>query len=96
MIGFVFVGLALMALGADAIGSREAGTVQIRSLGELWGILHFPSRDAFLAWGGAKLPPAAMDPVVSSIMAVPAWALFAIIGIALLYLFRQRRQAPPA
>lgn len=96
LVGLLFLALAFMAAGADAIGSREAGTVKIRSLGELWGILHFPSRDAFLAWGDAKLPPVAMDPVISSVMAVPAWVLFAVIGAGLLYLFRQRRQTPPA
>ena len=90
VIGLIFVALALMTLGADGLSSLEAGEIKIRSFSDLWAILHQPSLDAFGTWSSGALPPAVVDPGVSTLMSLPAWVVLGILGIILAFLFRRR------
>jgi hypothetical protein len=82
LIGLLFIIVALMALGSDALLSLEAREVTMRSFNDLWGILHEGSRDAFSGWAAEGAPEAAQGPV-ASVLAFPAWGVLGIIGIVI-------------
>ncbi len=90
LIGLIFIAAALMVLGADGIQTLEAGEIKIRSLSELWGLLHPATLEATNAWAAASLPGFLADPVLSSILSFPSWAVFGVIGILIAFLFRRR------
>ena len=90
IIGLVFVAAALMALGSDGLRSLESGEVQIRSFGELWGLLNQGSLDSFNGWAQNTLPGIVVDPGIAAIMNFPAWGVLGVIGILIAFLFRQR------
>lgn len=79
-----------MVLGADGIQTLEAGEVKIRSLGELWGLLHQASLDSTNAMIAESLPGFLADPVFSSLLTFPSWAVLGVIGILIAFLFRRR------
>jgi len=90
LIGLIFIAGALMVLGADGIQTLEAGEVKIRSLGELWGLLHQTSLDATMAMATESLPGFLVDPVFTSLLTFPSWAVLGVIGILIAFLFRRR------
>jgi len=90
LLGLILIAIALMFLGADGIQTLESGEVSIRSLSEAWGLLHQASYDSFTAWSAEALPGAVQDPVLSTIMAAPAWASFGVLGIIIALIFRRR------
>jgi len=90
LIGLIFIAAALMVLGADGIQTLEAGEVKIRSLGELWTLLHSASLESTNAWAAEALPPMVADPGLTSLMTFPSWAVFGVIGIIIAFLFRRR------
>ncbi|MEQ9520379.1 MAG: hypothetical protein RLN89_13170 [Parvibaculum sp.] len=90
LIGLIFIAAALMVLGADGIQTLEAGEIKIRSLSELWGLLHPATLEATNTWAAASLPGFLADPVLSSILSFPSWAVFGVIGILIAFLFRRR------
>ncbi|MEQ9143096.1 MAG: hypothetical protein RLO08_01935 [Parvibaculaceae bacterium] len=90
LIGLIFIAAALMVLGADGIQTLEAGEVKIRSLGELWGLLHPASLDSANAWAAETLPGFLADPGFTSLLTFPSWAVLGVIGIVIAFLFRRR------
>ncbi|MGB3809136.1 MAG: hypothetical protein WA943_03510 [Parvibaculum sp.] len=90
LIGLLLITLALMALGADALQSLEAGAIKIRSLAEIWGLVHQHSLDAFTGWVAATVP-AASGPL-TTVIGYPAWAVLGVIGIVLAALIRLTRR----
>ncbi|MEM8986045.1 MAG: hypothetical protein AAGC95_04910 [Pseudomonadota bacterium] len=79
---WLFVAVALMLLGADAVGSLESGDVTLRS-----------SADALAMFGvdGAGLidgAPAGVSQALGALMAVPGWAVLGVVGILLVMIFR--------
>jgi hypothetical protein len=91
LLGLLLITLALMALGADALRSLEAGAVQIRSLTELWVLIHQSSYDGFTGWVGATVP--AVSGPLATVMSYPAWAVLGVIGIVLAALIRITRRS---
>jgi len=90
LVGLIFIAAALMVLGADGIQTLEAGEVKIRSLGELWGLLHQASLDSTNAMVAESLPGFLADPGFSSLLTFPSWAVLGVIGILIAFLFRRR------
>ena len=90
LIGLIFIAAALMVLGADGIQTLEAGEVKIRSLGELWTLLHQASLDSTNAMVAESLPGFLADPGFSSLLTFPSWAVLGVIGILIAFLFRRR------
>ncbi|MCE9650594.1 MAG: hypothetical protein K8R18_13305 [Parvibaculum sp.] len=91
LLGLLLITLALMALGADALRSLEAGSVQIRSLAELWALVNQSSFDGFTGWVGATVP--AVSGPLGTVMGYPAWAVLGVIGIVLAALIRLVRRS---
>jgi len=89
LLGLLLITLALMALGSDALRSLEAGSVQIRSLAELWALLSQTSLDAFLGWIAAHA--AAVSGPLNMVFSYPAWAVLGVIGIVIAGLIRLAR-----
>lgn len=80
-----------MVLGADGIQTLEAGEVKIRSLNELWTLLHADSLAATMAAaGGEGIPGFVADPLLTTILSFPSWAVLGVIGILIAFLFRRR------
>jgi hypothetical protein len=90
LIGLLFITVALMALGSDALRSIEAGKVQMRSLAEFWQMLEKPSFDAFSAWSTAHTPEAVTGPL-NMVLSYPSWAVLGVIGLLIAALLRLRR-----
>lgn len=90
LIGLIFIAAALMVLGADGIQTLEAGEVKIRSLGELWTLLHPATLESTNAWAAETLPGVVADPGFMSLLTFPSWAVFGVIGILIAFLFRRR------
>ncbi len=92
LIGLLFIIVALMSLGSDALLSLEAREVTMRSFSDLWGMLHAGSRDAFSGFAAESAPEALQGPLAST-MAFPAWGVLGIIGIVLAGLAALLRRA---
>ncbi|MGV8995707.1 MAG: hypothetical protein ACOH12_02030 [Parvibaculaceae bacterium] len=90
ILGLLLITLALIAFGADALKSVEAGSLQIRSLSTLWSLVHQASYTGFTDWVAATVP-AATDPL-AKVMSFPAWAVLGVIGIVIAALIRLVRR----
>ena len=83
--GMLFLAHALMLLGADEISSLEMG-----------GVRYIRPLDAILVLYGADIKPFAMtlpewlQGAVLSFIALPGWAVFAVVGGLLAIIFRVR------
>jgi hypothetical protein len=91
LLGLLLITLALMALGADALRSLEAGSLQIRSLSALWALVHQASFDGFTGWVAATVP--AVSGPLTTVMSYPAWAVLGVIGIVLAAIIRVARRS---
>jgi hypothetical protein len=89
LVGLLLITVALMALGADAMRSLEAGHIQIRSLSEVWSLVNPSSYDGFTAWSTAHVP----GTVLPMVMGYPAWAVLGVIGIVIAGLIRAARSS---
>ncbi|MDR3499772.1 MAG: hypothetical protein P4L72_11175 [Parvibaculum sp.] len=89
LIGLLLITVALMALGADAMRSLEAGHVQIRSLAEVWSVVNLSSYDSFTAWSSAHVP----GTILPMVMGYPAWAVLGVIGIVVAGILRLARRS---
>ncbi|WP_169569496.1 hypothetical protein [Sneathiella limimaris] len=79
-----------MLFGSELLLSLRAGEWTPQLLGQLWFELHPESLNLTQAIIQRYLIPQLWDPVVVEILLWPAWLVFAIPGVALLLLFRQR------
>jgi hypothetical protein len=82
--------LILMQAGFDlfaGLGTRHAAPIV---LGELWYAVHPASLQLLQPAIQRHIHPALWDMVVQPILLCWAWAIFAVLGIALLVLFRRR------
>ncbi len=90
LLGLLLITLALMALGADALKSLEAGALEIRSLASIWTLIHPASIDGFTGWVGSTVPAAAGP--LATVLGYPAWAVLGVIGIVIAGLIRLIRR----
>ena len=89
ILGLILVVAALMLLGADGIASLEAGELTLRTASEIWTLLHASSLEAFNAWA-AGLPAFVQDPIVSTVLSIPAWVTLGVLGLLIALIFRKR------
>jgi len=90
LLGLLLITLALMALGADALKSLEAGAIEIRSLASLWSLINEASYTGFTGWVSSTVP-AASNPL-ATVLSYPAWAVLGVIGIVIAGLIRLFRR----
>jgi len=90
LLGLVFLGLALLAAGAEALASLQAGDWQPRILGQVWYDLDRGSINLMQAVVQRYLHPSIWDPGMIALLQWPAW-LVAIIPTAVLLFFCRPR-----
>ena len=83
VIGLVLITLALLAAGAELVGSLDAGSWRPVRLGEIWAALDIGSLNLVQAVVQRYLYPAIWDPGIISLLLRPAWIVLAVPGAAL-------------
>jgi hypothetical protein len=86
VIGSCLVVLAALTLAYDlATGLSGGGTLGFASVGEVWGRLSAPSLNLVQAIVQRYLFPALWDPVLITLLLLPAWLTAGILGLILYF-----------
>lgn len=89
-VSLVLIVVALMLLGADVVTTLDrGGQITVRSIDQVWALMDAGSIGAFKDWLEAILP-SPLPGAVYSILALPGWAVFGVIGVLLAFLFGRR------
>ncbi len=89
---WIFIALGLAVFARDVWVFLESGAVAMTPLGQLWFSLHAGSLNLVQAVVERYLHPLLWDPVIFSVLRLPAALLFLGIGFALALAFRRRRR----
>ena len=79
--GLIIAALAAAVISATHIG--EPWSAMAKSLGELWAMAHPGSLDVVRTAAQQHLPSQAWDPVLLTLLRLPAWFMAAILGLTL-------------
>ncbi len=94
IVGRVFAWLVLalagFALVQDAIGYFASGRFSFAPLGQFWYSLHPFSLNLVQAVVERRIHPFLWDPILISILQLPAFAAIAIVGLVFAWMFRKR------
>ena len=77
---FVFIAIGL--LGADGISSLEQRETVIRTTAEILALVGVDGH------GLANAAPAGVSQALNTLMGIPLWSIFGIVGIVLTLIFR--------
>lgn len=85
--------VAMVALTIDGTQSLASGEGQwiVTPLGEHWFKLHAASLNTAQAAVERHVAPWLWDPVILSILQVPTWVFFGVLGLLLYWLGQRRR-----
>ena len=92
ILGWLLLALALLAAGAEAVGSLRAGVWQPLVLGQVWYDLDRGSLNLMQAVIQRHLHPAIWDPGIIAVLQCPAWLGALVPALPLLLLGRRRRR----
>ncbi len=81
-IAWVFVSIAIALLGADGVTSLEQGEPIIRSTAAVLALIGIDG------YAMAEGSPGGLRQALSTLMGIPLWSIFGIIGIVLTLIFR--------
>ncbi|MCE9523140.1 MAG: hypothetical protein K8S25_12010 [Alphaproteobacteria bacterium] len=88
----VLIVLGLMLLGADVVSMLErGGEPHVRSLFEIWALFSATGVEAFKAWVADGLPQPLPDGI-TTVLGLPAFGCFLVLGVGLAFLFRQSEE----
>jgi hypothetical protein len=88
-IAVVSIVLGLMLRGADVVTMLERGDEpHVRTLGEVSALFGASGVEAFNAWIATGLPQPLSDGV-ATVVGLPAFVCFLVLGVVLAFLFRQ-------
>jgi len=90
VIGWVLLLAGLVVLARDLIGWIDTRVFAPIVLGQLWFDLSAGSLNLVQAVVQRYLHPALWDPVITSVLFLWAWAVFVVLGVVFLVLFRRR------
>jgi hypothetical protein len=90
VIGWVLLLAGLVVLARDAIGWIDTHVFAPIALGQLWFDLSPGSLNLVQAVIQRYIHPAVWDPAITSVLFLWAWAVFVVLGVVLLALFRRR------
>ena len=91
ILGIWFLLAAVITLVIDATKSLADNQLVVTSLGQQWYEIHKNSLEAVQKSIELHIHPFAWDPVITAILLWPSWALFALLGVILLWLGRKRK-----
>ena len=85
--------VAMVALTIDATTSLASGDQQwiMTPLGEHWFTLHAPSLNTSQAAIERYVHPFLWDPLILSLLQLPTWIVFGVLGLLLYWCGRRRR-----
>jgi hypothetical protein len=88
-VAVVLIVVALMLLGADVVSMLErGGEPHVRTLGEVWALFSATGAEAFRSWVPGAFPSPLNDGIIT-VLDLPAFAIFLVLGVGLAFLFRQ-------
>jgi hypothetical protein len=88
-LSLVLIVAALMLLGADAVGTLEAGgEVKLRTLESLWVLFDPAGLEPLKAW--VQSQPDALATPANMVLSWPAWAALGLVGVLLALVFRHQ------
>ena len=90
IIGWVFVLAAVAAFTYEAMAALGGGEWRVVALGELWFKLHAASLNGAQAGIQRYIAPWLWEPVITSILLLPGWAVFGVPGVLLAWFCRKR------
>jgi len=85
IIGWILIVLALGVAGWELFAFFADGKYVIHSLGQLWYVIDRASLNTTQAAIQRHVLPALWDPVLITILRGPAWVIFALLGLLLLW-----------
>jgi len=94
IIGTLLLLAAVAAAGYEALAALQSGGWRPIALGELWYKLHSASLNGAQAGIQRYIAPWLWEPVITTVLLWPGWAVFGVPGAALLWLCRARPGAP--
>ena len=92
VIGWLFIIVALVALGADIVGSLASRSIDITPLGQQWFEINRASIGLAQAVIQRYVLPELWDPVIVTVLLLPTFAVFGVLGVILAYAFRYRKR----
>lgn len=95
-IGWVLVGLSLMALGGDGLRWLETGNASFGKLGAFWYQLDPASLTGLQVLLERYLPPSIWDPGMTTLLDWPGALVLFGIGLVAILLFRKPPEKPRA
>ena len=81
-IAWVFVAIAIALLGADGVASLEQKEPVIRSTAEILALLGLDG------YAVAEASPGGVKQALNTVMGIPLWSIFGVVGIVLTLIFR--------
>ena len=90
ILGGLLLILALAALGWEALSAWQGGGWRMVPLGELWFKLDSKSLNASQAGVQRYVAPWLWEPVITTILLWPGWAVFGLPGALLLWVGRRK------
>lgn len=85
IIGWIFIVAALGVAGWELFAFFASGKYVLHSLGQLWYEIHRSSLNLTQAAIQRHVLPALWDPVLITFLRGPAWVIFALLGLLLLW-----------
>ena len=92
MTGWLLLLLAAAALGYEAMAALDSGTWRTRALGEIWFAIDVGSINLAQAVIQRYLWPFLWEPVITSVLLLPGWAVFGAPGLVLARICRARKR----
>lgn len=91
-LAWIFIALGLAVFARDIWVFLETGVASMTPVGQLWYSLHAASLNLVQAVVERYIHPFLWDPVIFSVLRLPASLLFLVVGIVLALTFRRRRR----
>jgi len=91
-----FIGLWLLAAGfvffvIDGTKSIAGNMIYLTKLSETWDALHSPSRQALQLMIEHSVLASVLNPIVTSVVSAPTWAVLGVIGSLLIVMGRKKK-----
>lgn len=93
-IGWILLLAALAAAGYETYAAIHAGSWRPIALGELWYKLSPATLNGAQAGIQRYIAPWLWEPVITTVLLWPAWAVFGVPGAVLVWFCRRRSGAP--
>ena len=79
--GWLFVSIAILALGWDLIASLHSGRIVATAFGQQWYALDGTSLVAFQSGIQKNITPWLWDAVILKVLMLPGWSIFGAMGL---------------